>query len=272
MPNGWRRRIRFLGLTVDSIVSGLNDAERHTAYSADITYGTNNQFGFDYMRDNMKFRLQDRVMRPFNFAIVDEVDSILIDGARTPLIISGQAEDSSALYMTMAKLIPQLGTEDVEVDEKLRTAVLTEVGAERLEQRMQAAGLIQEGGLYDLQNVQMVHYVNQALKAEKIFKRDVDYIIKDGKVVIIDEFTGRMMEDRRYSGGLHQALEAKERVAIQNENQTLATITFQNYFRLYPKLAGMTGTATDRGGGVFRDLQIGSGGNAHQPARSASGC
>jgi preprotein translocase subunit SecA len=166
----WMAQVyRFLGLTVDSIVSGLNDGERHTAYSADITYGTNNQFGFDYMRDNMKFRLQDRVMRPFNFAIVDEVDSILVDEARTPLIISGQAEDSSALYLTMAKLVPQLGAEDVEVDEKLRTAVLTEVGAERLEQRMRAAGLIQEGGLYDLENVQMVHYVNQALKAEKIY-------------------------------------------------------------------------------------------------------
>jgi preprotein translocase subunit SecA len=253
----WMAQVyRFLGLTVDSIVSGLNDGERHTAYSADITYGTNNQFGFDYMRDNMKFRLQDRVMRPFNFAIVDEVDSILVDEARTPLIISGQAEDSSALYLTMAKLVPQLGAEDVEVDEKLRTAVLTEVGAERLEQRMRAAGLIQEGGLYDLENVQMVHYVNQALKAEKIFKCDVDYIIKDDKVVIIDEFTGRMMEDRRYSGGLHQALEAKERVSIQNENQTLATITFQNYFRLYPKLAGMTGTAMTEAAEFFEIYKL----------------
>jgi preprotein translocase subunit SecA len=253
----WMAQVyRFLGLSAGSIVSGLDDAARQRAYAADITYGTNNQFGFDYMRDNMKFRLEDRVMRPFHYAIVDEVDSILIDEARTPLIISGQAEDSSALYQTMSKLIRQLTDADIEVDEKLRTAVLTDTGTESLDAKLRAGGLIAEGALYDFNNVHLVHYVNQALRADKVYKRDVDYIIKDDKVVIIDEFTGRMMEDRRYSGGLHQALEAKERVTIQNENQTLATLTFQNYFRLYPKLAGMTGTALTEAAEFFEIYKL----------------
>jgi preprotein translocase subunit SecA len=234
---------RFLGLSVGCIVHGLDDHERREAYAADITYGTNNEFGFDYLRDNMKFRLEDMVQRPFNFAIVDEVDSILIDEARTPLIISGPAQDSSELYIRVNALIPKLTEEDYEVDEKHRTASLTEQGQETMERLLEEAGLLAPGGLYDIANVNLVHHTNQALRAHKLFQKDRDYIVKDGKVVIIDEFTGRMMEGRRYSEGLHQALEAKEGVQIQRENQTLASITFQNYFRLYPKLAGMTGTA-----------------------------
>ncbi|MCB9947609.1 MAG: preprotein translocase subunit SecA [Rhodospirillaceae bacterium] len=233
----------FLGLTVGCIVHGLTDQERRAAYACDVTYGTNNEFGFDYLRDNMKFRLEDMVQRAFNFAIVDEVDSILIDEARTPLIISGPAQDSSELYVRVNALIPKLVDEDFELDEKHRAVTLTEVGQERIEQLLAEAGLLQEGGLYDLPNVNLVHHSNQALRAHKLFQRDRDYIVKDGKVIIIDEFTGRMMEGRRYSEGLHQAIEAKERVTIQRETQTFASITFQNYFRLYPKLAGMTGTA-----------------------------
>jgi preprotein translocase subunit SecA len=240
----WMGRIyRFLGLTVGVIVHGLSDAERRAAYDSDVTYGTNNEFGFDYLRDNMKFRLEDMVQRDFNFAIVDEVDSILIDEARTPLIISGPTEDNSELYSKVDKLIPHLRDADFEKDEKTRHVTLTEEGNENIEKLLKASGLLRQGALYDVQNVALVHHVNQALRAHKLFARDVDYIVKDNKVVIIDEFTGRMMEGRRYSEGLHQALEAKESVQIQNENQTLASITFQNYFRLYPKLAGMTGTA-----------------------------
>ncbi|MBQ8671801.1 MAG: preprotein translocase subunit SecA [Alphaproteobacteria bacterium] len=240
----WMGQIyRFLGLTVDYIVHGKSDNERRMAYAADIVYGTNNELGFDYLRDNMKFSLAERVQRDFNFAIVDEVDSILIDEARTPLIISGQAEDSSSTYITVSKLVPQLNDGDYEKDEKQKNITLTESGMEHIEQLLRQAGLINEGSLYDIGNVNLVQHVNNALRAHKMFQRDVDYIVKDGKVVIVDEFTGRIMEGRRFSDGLHQALEAKEGVEIQSENQTLASITFQNYFRIYPKLAGMTGTA-----------------------------
>ncbi len=234
---------RFLGLTVDYIVHGKNDDERRAAYNCDIIYGTNNELGFDYLRDNMKFERADMVQRPFNFAIVDEVDSILIDEARTPLIISGPAEDSSEKYILVNKIIPHLLETDYEKDEKAKTVVLTEAGQEHVERLLKEVGLIKDGGLYDINNVTLVHHVNQALRAHKMHIRDIDYIVKDNKVVIIDEFTGRMMEGRRYSDGLHQAIEAKEGVPIQSENQTLASITFQNYFRLYPKLSGMTGTA-----------------------------
>ncbi len=234
---------RFLGLTVDYIIHGKDDDERRKAYNSDIIYGTNNELGFDYLRDNMKFELSDMVQRPFNFAIVDEVDSILIDEARTPLIISGAAEDSSEKYILVNKIIPHLVDTDYEKDEKAKTVVLTEAGQEHVEQLLKEVGLIKDGGLYDIGNVALVHHVNQALRAHKMHIKDVDYIVKDNKVVIIDEFTGRMMEGRRYSDGLHQAIEAKEGVSIQSENQTLASITFQNYFRLYPKLSGMTGTA-----------------------------
>ncbi|MGE0744836.1 MAG: preprotein translocase subunit SecA [Rhodospirillales bacterium] len=245
----WMGRIyRFLGLTVGCIVHGLNDDERRAAYAADVTYGTNNEYGFDYLRDNMKFRLEDMVQRPFNFAIVDEVDNIFIDEARTPLIISGPAEDSSEMYRIVDQLIPQLAAEDFEKDEKARAVTFTEVGAEKIEALLRDAGVLKGHALYDLVNISIVHHVNQALRAHKLFTRDTDYIVKDGKIVIIDEFTGRMMEGRRYSEGLHQALEAKEGVEVQQENQTLASITYQNYFRLYPKLAGMTGTAMTEAG------------------------
>ena len=240
----WMGRVyRFLGLSVGCIVHGLDDEERRQAYAADITYGTNNEFGFDYLRDNMKFRLEDMVQRPFNYAIVDEVDSILIDEARTPLIISGPSTDSSELYIAVNRLIPMLAAEDYDKDEKHRAVSLTEAGQEKIEALLAEAGLLKTGGLYDIQNVALVHHAQQALRAHTLFQRDKDYIVKDDKVIIIDEFTGRMMEGRRYSEGLHQALEAKELVTIQRENQTLASITFQNYFRMYPKLAGMTGTA-----------------------------
>ncbi|WP_408874101.1 preprotein translocase subunit SecA [Gluconobacter roseus] len=235
----------FLGLTTGVIVPNLSDGERREAYAADITYGTNNEFGFDYLRDNMKYSLADMVQRPFNHAIVDEVDSILIDEARTPLIISGPADDSSDLYRSVDDVVVKLVQEpDVyDKDEKLRSVTLTEHGSDRIEALLAEAGVLQEGGLYDIHNVAVVHHVQQSLRAHTLFTRDVDYIVRDGKVVIIDEFTGRMMDGRRYSDGLHQALEAKEHVEIQQENQTLASITFQNYFRLYPKLSGMTGTA-----------------------------
>lgn len=240
----WMGQIyRFLGLSVDYIIHGKNDNERRMAYNADIVYGTNNELGFDYLRDNMKFNLYEKVQRDFNFAIVDEVDSILIDEARTPLIISGEAEDSSSTYLTIAKIIPQLKDSDYEKDEKQKSVTLTESGMEHIEQLLREVGLIKEGSLYDIGNVNLVQHVNNGLRAHKMFQRDVDYIVKDDKVVIVDEFTGRIMEGRRFSDGLHQALEAKEGVTIQSENQTLASITFQNYFRLYPKLAGMTGTA-----------------------------
>ena len=234
---------KFLGLTVASIVHDLDDLERQIAYRADITYATNNELGFDYLRDNMKFRLEEMVQRPFNYAIVDEVDSILVDEARTPLIISGPAEDSSNLYMKIDVLIPKLVEGDYEKDEKSRSVTLTEQGTEHIEKLLKRAKLLEDSSLYDVQNVPVVHHVNQALKAHKLFSRDVDYMVRDNKVMIIDEFTGRVMDGRRYSEGLHQALEAKEKVEIQQENQTLASITYQNSFRLYPKLAGMTGTA-----------------------------
>ena len=241
---GWMSEVyNFLGLSTGCIVHGLTDAERKAAYASDVTYGTNNELGFDYLRDNMKFRLEDMVQRDFNFAIVDEVDSILIDEARTPLIISGPAEDSSATYKTMNAVIPKLVPEDFEKDEKQRTVAFTEAGQEHIEELLRDADMLQEGGLYDINNISLVHHANQALRAYHLFARDTDYIVKDDKVIIIDEFTGRAMEGRRYSEGLHQSLEAKEGVTIQNENQTLASITFQNYFRLYPKLGGMTGTA-----------------------------
>jgi preprotein translocase subunit SecA len=240
----WMGQIyRLLGMSVGCIVHDLDDRQRQQEYRCDITYGTNNELGFDYLRDNMKFRLEDMAHRPFHYAIVDEVDSILIDEARTPLIISGPTEDNSELYYRIDKLIPPLAAEDFEKDEKQRTVTLTEAGVEKIEELLRQSGLMQEGTLYDIHNVSLVHHVNQALRAHKLFARDTDYIVKDDKIIIIDEFTGRMMEGRRYSEGLHQALEAKEDVTVQNENQTLASITFQNYFRMYPKLAGMTGTA-----------------------------
>ena len=240
----WMGQIyRFLGMSVGCILHGLRDPERREAYAADITYGTNNELGFDYLRDNMKFRLEDMVQRDFNYGIVDEVDSILVDEARTPLIISGPSEDSSDLYARADAMIPHLTEADYEKDEKARQVTLTEAGVEHMERLLTEAGLLKESSLYDIQNIGLVHHANQALRAHKLFSRDTDYIVKDDRVVIIDEFTGRMMEGRRYSEGLHQALEAKEGVTVQTENQTLASITFQNYFRLYPKLAGMTGTA-----------------------------
>jgi preprotein translocase subunit SecA len=233
----------FLGLKVGCIVHGLSDNQRREAYAADITYGTNHEFGFDYLRDNMKFSRNDMVQRSFSYAIVDEVDSILIDEARTPLIISGAAEDSSALYRGVNALIPQLIEDDYEKDEKQKSITLTEAGVEHIESLLKTNNLLQTNSLYDIQNISLVHHVNQALKAHKMFNRDVDYIVKDDKIVIIDEYTGRMMEGRRYSEGLHQALEAKENVKIEQENQTLASISYQNLFRLYDKLSGMTGTA-----------------------------
>ncbi|MEC7489260.1 MAG: preprotein translocase subunit SecA [Pseudomonadota bacterium] len=234
---------KFLGLTVGCIVHGLDDEERQKAYACDVTYGTNNEFGFDYLRDNMKFRIEEMVQRDFNFAIVDEVDNIFIDEARTPLIISGQAEDAAELYGSVDKIIPQLAPEDYEKDEKQKTVTLTEVGTENVERLLGEMNMLEGANLYDITNVSLVHHVQQALRAHTLFQRDTDYIVKDDAIVIIDEFTGRMMEGRRFSEGLHQALEAKEDVTVQHENQTLASITFQNYFRLYPKLAGMTGTA-----------------------------
>jgi preprotein translocase subunit SecA len=233
----------FLGLRVGCIVHGLSDSQRREAYQADVTYGTNHEFGFDYLRDNMKFHLNEMVMRPFNYAIVDEVDSILIDEARTPLIISGPAEDSSDLYAKVNDLIPYLLAEDYEKDEKQRSVTLTESGVEKIEKLLFERNMISGNGLYDVHNISIVHHVNSALRAHKLYSRDVDYIVKDDQVIIIDEFTGRMMEGRRYSDGLHQALEAKEGVTIEMENQTLASITYQNFFRLYPKLAGMSGSA-----------------------------
>ena len=241
----WMGRIYgFLGLTTGVIVHGLDDEQRKKAYDCDVTYGTNNELGFDYLRDNMKYRMEDMVQRGHIYAIVDEVDSILIDEARTPLIISGPLDDRSEFYNTIDSYIPALDKGDYEVDEKQRTVTLTEAGMQKLEDRLRAAGELKGESLYDVENVSTVHHVNQALRAHKLFQRDKDYIVRKGEVVIIDEFTGRMMPGRRYSEGLHQALEAKEHVQVQPENVTLASITFQNYFRLYDKLAGMTGTAS----------------------------
>jgi preprotein translocase subunit SecA len=241
----WMGKVyRFLGLSVGVIIHGLNDDQRRQAYACDITYGTNNEYGFDYLRDNMKMDRSQMVQRGHHYAIVDEVDSILVDEARTPLIISGPLDDKSELYNTIDRLIPQLSPDDYDIDEKQKSATFTETGNEKLEGILQNAGLLKGDGLYDIENVSIVHHVNNALRAHTLFQRDKDYIVKDNDVVIIDEFTGRMMPGRRFSEGLHQALEAKERVAIQPENQTLASVTFQNYFRLYEKLAGMTGTAS----------------------------
>jgi preprotein translocase subunit SecA len=234
---------RFLGLSTGCIVHGLNDQQRREQYAADVTYGTNNEYGFDYLRDNMKYTKAQMVQRGHNFAIVDEVDSILVDEARTPLIISGPTEDNSHLYKVIDAFMPEIQPEHFELDEKQRSVTLTEEGNEAVEKWLAKNGVMTEGTLYDIANVSLVHHVNQALRAHKLFQKDRDYIVKDNKVVIIDEFTGRMMEGRRYSEGLHQALEAKENAAIQPENVTMASITFQNYFRLYSKLAGMTGTA-----------------------------
>ncbi|PKQ04895.1 MAG: preprotein translocase subunit SecA [Alphaproteobacteria bacterium HGW-Alphaproteobacteria-11] len=234
---------RFLGMSVGVIMHGLDDNQRREAYGADITYGTNNEYGFDYLRDNMKYQLASMVQRGHHYAIVDEVDSILIDEARTPLIISGPLDDKSDLYLSIDEIIPEIVEADYELDEKARTVNLTDDGNEHAEQLLRDRNILTEGNLYDIENITIVHHVNNALRAHKLFQKDKDYIVKAGKVVIIDEFTGRMMEGRRYSDGLHQALEAKERVQIQPENQTLASITFQNYFRMYKKLAGMTGTA-----------------------------
>jgi preprotein translocase subunit SecA len=240
----WMGQIyRFLGMTVGVIIPNLGDEQRREAYQADITYATNNELGFDYLRDNMKFSRLQMVQRPFNFAIVDEVDSILIDEARTPLIISGPTDDKSDLYIAVDKLVKTFVDVDYELDEKQKSVVLTEEGTEKAERLLESEGLIEGRNLYDIANTQVVHHLNQALKANVMFKKDIDYIVKDDKVVIIDEFTGRMMDGRRWSDGLHQAVEAKEGVNIEPENQTLASITFQNYFRMYPKLSGMTGTA-----------------------------
>ncbi|HEV8408648.1 MAG TPA: preprotein translocase subunit SecA, partial [Sphingomicrobium sp.] len=240
----WMGQIdRFLGMSVGVIVPNLTDQQRRDAYNSDITYATNNELGFDYLRDNMKYSRDQMVQRPFNFAIVDEVDSILVDEARTPLIISGPTDDKSDLYISIDKLVKTLEPSDYDLDEKQKSVVLTEEGTEKSERMLEEQGLIEGRNLYDIANTQVVHHMNQALKANVMFKKDIDYIVKDGKVVIIDEFTGRMMDGRRWSDGLHQAVEAKEGVAIEPENQTLASITFQNYFRMYPKLAGMTGTA-----------------------------
>ena len=241
----WMGQIyNFLGLTVGCIIPNLEDEQRKEAYNADITYATNNELGFDYLRDNMKFSFDQMVQREFNFAIVDEVDSILIDEARTPLIISGPTEDNSELYKTINKLIPILNEEDLEIDEKTKSVALTEQGNENVEKILKEKSLLKSQNLYDPENVGIVHHINQAIRANRLFEKDKDYIVNNNKVVIIDEFTGRMMEGRRFSDGLHQALEAKENVSIKNENQTLASVTFQNYFRMYPKLAGMTGTAS----------------------------
>ena len=239
---------RFLGLSVGVILHELNDQERKKAYGCDITYGTNNEFGFDYLRDNMKFDIEDYVQRNLNYAIVDEVDSILVDEARTPLIISGPSEESTDKYYKINRIIPSLKQmKDYQLEEKSHTAFLTEEGVGRVEK------LLNVENLYDPRNIETLHHVNQALRAHTLFKRDVDYVVKEGQVVIVDEFTGRLMPGRRWSDGLHQAVEAKENVRIENENQTLATITFQNYFRMYKKLAGMTGTA-DTEAAEFRKI------------------
>ncbi len=241
----WMGKVhRFLGLTVGCLTNDLSDEARKEAYSCDITYATNNELGFDYLRDNMKYDAQHMVQRGHNFAIIDEVDSILIDEARTPLIISGPTSDNSKLYEDIDRLILQLKSEDFQIEEKDRGVFLTEIGIENLEKKLKQDGVIAENSsLYDAANISLVHHINQALKAHKIFKNEIDYIVKEGSIVIVDEFTGRMQEGRRFSDGLHQALEAKEGVKVRNENQTLASITFQNYFRLYKKLSGMTGTA-----------------------------
>ena len=241
----WMGRVyKFLGLSVGCILQGMSDDARQRAYNCDVTYGTNSEFGFDYLRDNMEIEKDNLCQRDFNYAIVDEVDSILIDEARTPLIISGATSDNSNLYITVNNIISKVDNSLCSIDEKERTVVLTEEGTEYVEKALQNAGLVDVcDNMYNIKYVNIVHHVNQALKAHKLFKNEVDYMVKDGQVLLVDEFTGRIMDGRRFSDGLHQALEAKEGVKIQNENQTLASITYQNYFRMYPKLAGMTGTA-----------------------------
>ena len=240
----WMGQIyNFLGMSVGCILSDKNDDERRVAYKADITYGTNNEFGFDYLRDNMKYSLDEMVQRPFNFAIIDEVDSILIDEARTPLVISGQSEDSSTLYKSIDKFIPLLKQDDFELDEKQRTCNLTDIGINTVEEALRSENMIEDGSLFDIKNVSLLHHINQALRAHKLFQKNTHYMVKDDSVIIIDEFTGRAMEGRRFGEGQHQAIEAKEKITVQPENQTLASVTFQNYFRMYPKLSGMTGTA-----------------------------
>lgn len=242
---------RFLGMTTGVIVPNITDQQRRDAYNADITYATNNELGFDYLRDNMKYDRESMVQRKFNFAIVDEVDSILIDEARTPLIISGPTDDKTDLYLRVDAIVKQLDETTYELDEKQKSIILTESGTERTERMLEEAGLLEGSNLYDFENTQVVHHVNQSLRANKMFKRDTDYIVKDDKVIIIDEFTGRMMDGRRWSDGLHQAVEAKEGVPIEPENQTMASITFQNYFRMYPVLSGMTGTASTEAAEFF---------------------
>ncbi|NCF49584.1 MAG: preprotein translocase subunit SecA, partial [Bacteroidetes bacterium] len=245
----WMGRVyQALGMTVGCITSDLSDEARRAAYNCDVTYGTNNEFGFDYLRDNLKFRIEDMVQRAHHFAIVDEVDSILIDEARTPLIISGAVESQSDKYHVADQIIPSLTEEDFELDEKGRTVSLTEIGIEHSESLLRERGVMDDGTLYDVENVGLLHHVNQALRAHKLFHRDSHYMIKNGAIVLIDEFTGRAMEGRRLSDGLHQAIEAREGIEIQPENQTVASVTFQNYFRLYEKLSGMTGTAMTEAG------------------------
>jgi preprotein translocase subunit SecA len=249
---GWMGKVyTFLGLSVGVIIPNIDDNTRRDAYACDITYGTNNEFGFDYLRDNMKYTREQMVQRPFHFAVVDEVDSVLIDEARTPLIISGPTDDKSEMYMAVDILVKELSAEDYEVDEKQKSVILTEDGTEKAERKLSAAGLLEGENLYDYENTQVVHHLNQALRANVIYRLDTDYIVRNDKVVIIDEFTGRMMDGRRWSDGLHQAVEAKEGAQIQPENQTLASITFQNYFRMYPKLGGMTGTAATEASEFF---------------------
>jgi preprotein translocase subunit SecA len=260
---------RFLGLTVGVIIPNLTDEQRRAAYNSDITYGTNNEFGFDYLRDNMKYERSSMVQRAFAMAIVDEVDSVLIDEARTPLIISGPTDDKSELYMSVDAIVKQLTPDDYEKDEKQKTIILTEDGTERAERLLEAADLLQGANLYDFENTQVVHHLNQSLRANMMFKADTDYIVKDGKVVIIDEFTGRMMDGRRWSDGLHQAVEAKEGVTIEPENQTMASITFQNYFRMYPKLCRHDRHRGDRGGRILRHLQDERRDDPHQRAGAA---
>ncbi|WP_426167874.1 preprotein translocase subunit SecA [Sandarakinorhabdus sp. DWP1-3-1] len=249
---GWMGQVyKFLGLSVGVIVPNIDDNTRREAYAADITYGTNNEFGFDFLRDNMKYSREQMVQRPFHYAVVDEVDSVLIDEARTPLIISGPTDDKSELYMSVDTMVKTLSAEDYEIDEKQRSVILTEDGTEKAERALADMGLLEGENLYDFENTQVVHHLNQALRANVIYRRDTDYIVRNDKVIIIDEFTGRMMDGRRWSDGLHQAVEAKEGVQIQPENQTLASITFQNYFRMYPKLGGMTGTAATEASEFF---------------------
>jgi len=248
----WMGQIyQFLGLTVGVIVPNLDENARREAYNSDITYATNNELGFDYLRDNMKHERAQMVHRPFNYTVVDEVDSVLIDEARTPLIISGPTDDKSDLYVSVDAIVKQVVPEDYEADEKTKSISLTEDGVERVERMLEEAGLLTGSNLYDIENTQVVHHLDQALKANVMFRRDIDYIVKDGKIIIIDEFTGRMMDGRRWSNGLHQAVEAKEGVQIEPENQTMASITFQNYFRMYPKISGMTGTAATEAAEFF---------------------